>query len=64
MEGGGIFKRNGNEHCLLCDIETATEFERPLVRRKATTDQSPAIAVPRANIGRDCRSSCPVGISI
>ena len=45
-------KRSGNKCCLLCNTETATEFEIPLIQHKATTDQSPAIAGPRANIGR------------
>ena len=49
---GGIFKRSGNGLCLLCNTETATEFEIPLVQHKATTDQSPAITGPRANFGQ------------
>ena len=49
---GGIFKWSGNESCSLCDTEMATGFEIPLVQHKAATDQSPAIAGLRANIGR------------
>ena len=48
----GFFKRSGNERCSLCNTETATGFEIPLVQHKADTNQSPAIVGLRANIGR------------